>query len=119
MERTQIRLRDAAVRMGSFVLPDYALSMALRIAQLLLVLAAGVGGYFGMVLCLFLFILRLAGQTSLGSPICAPAAPLRPRNPDQLLRFPVWRQRLRGYAAQPAQMLRVRGPMRGWEKRKK
>ena len=105
--------------LGSFVLPDYALSMALRIAQLLLVLSAGVGGYFGMVLCLFLFILRLAGQTSLGSPICAPAAPLRPRNPDQILRYPVWRQRLRGYAANPAHMLRTRGPMRAWQKGKK
>lgn len=105
--------------LGSFVLPDYALSMALRIAQLLLVLAAGVGGYFGIVLCLFLFILRLAGQTSLGAPLCAPVAPLRPRNPDLLLRFPVWRQRLRGYAAVPRQMLRARGPMRAWEKRKK
>ena len=105
--------------LGSFVLPDYALSMALRIAQLLLVLSAGVGGYFGMVLCLFLFILRLAGQTSLGSPLCAPAAPLRPRNPDQILRYPVWRQRLRGYAANPAHMLRTRGPMRAWQKGKK
>lgn len=105
--------------LGSFVLPDYALSMAVRIAQLLLVTAAGIGGYYGIVLCLFLLLLRLTGRESLGAPLCAPAAPLRPRNPDQVLRFPIWRQRLRGYAADPRQMLRTRGPMRAWEKRRK
>ena len=104
--------------LGSFVMPDYAMSIAMRIAQLLLVIAAGVAGYFGVILCLFLLILRLASETSLGRPLTAPFAPRRPRNPDQLLRFPVWRQRLRGYAANPFSMLRARGPMRAWDRRK-
>lgn len=105
--------------LGSFVMPDYAMSIALRIAQLALVIAAGLAGYFGIILCLFVMLLRLAAQRSLGWPLTAPFAPRRPRNPDQLLRFPVWRQRLRGYMADPLSMLRARGPMRAWEKRRK
>ena len=104
--------------LGSFVMPDYAMSIALRVAQLALVIAAGIAGYFGIVLCLFLLLLRLAGQRSLNHPLCAPFAPERPHNPDLTLRCPVWRQRLRGYAANPYSMLRARGRMRAWEKRK-
>ena len=104
--------------LGSFVMPDYAMSMAMRIAQLLLVVAAGIAGYFGIILCLFILILRLSSETSLRWPLAAPFSPKRPRNPDQLLRFPVWRQRLRGYTANPASMLRARGRMRAWDQRK-
>ena len=104
--------------LGSFVLPDYATSVALRIVQLLLVAAAGIAGYYGIMLCLFVLLLRLMGTRSLGWPLLAPLSPRRPRNPDRVLRLPVWRQRLRGYAADPAAMLRARGPMRAWERRK-
>ena len=104
---------------GSFVMPDYAMSIALRIGQLLLVIAAGLAGYFGIVLCGFLLLVRAGALTSLGTPLCAPAAPLRPRNPDLLLRYPVWRQRLRGYMARPEAMLRARGRMRAWEGKKR
>ena len=102
--------------LGSFVMPDYAMSIALRIAQLLLVIAAGVAGLFGLVLCLFALSLRVLSQTSLLSPLCAPIAPARPRNPDITLRYPVWRQRLRTYLADPRAMLRARGRMRAWER---
>lgn len=103
--------------LGSFVMPDYTMSIALRIAQLMLVTAAGLAGYYGVALCLLLLMLRIFSQTSLGAPLCAPFAPRRARNPDLALRYPIWRQRLRGYLANPYAMLRSRGRMRGWEKR--
>ncbi len=101
--------------LGSFVMPDYPMSMALRIAQLLLVLAAGIAGYYGLILTLFVLLLRTLSLTSLGAPLCAPISPARARNPDAVLRYPVWRQRLRTYLANPFSMLRSRGRMRGWE----
>lgn len=103
--------------LGSFVMPDYTSSIALRIAQLALVVAAGLAGYFGLVLCLLILMLHIFAQTSLGAPLCAPFAPRRARNPDLALRMPVWRQRLRGYLSNPAAMLRSRGRMRAWEKK--
>ncbi len=104
--------------LGSFVMPDYPMSIALRIAQLLLVVCAGIAGYFGMVLCLFVLLMRTLSQTSLFSPLCAPFAPRRVANPDLTLRYPIWRQRLRGYLSNPASMLRTSGRMRAWEKKK-
>lgn len=101
--------------LGSFVMPDYSMSMALRIAQLLLVIAAGAAGYLGVVLMLFVLLMRTLSQTSLSAPLCAPFAPRRAHNPDLILRYPVWRQRLRTYLANPASMLRSRGRMRDWE----
>ena len=98
-------------------MPDYTSSIALRIAQLALVVAAGLAGYFGLVLCLLILMLHIFAQTSLGAPLCAPFAPRRARNPDLALRMPVWRQRLRGYLSNPAAMLRSRGRMRAWEKK--
>ena len=103
--------------LGSFVMPDYTSSIALRIAQLALVVAAGLAGYFGLVLCLLILMLHIFAQTSLGAPLCAPFAPRRAHNPDLALRMPVWRQRLRGYLSNPAAMLRSRGRMRAWEKK--
>ena len=61
--------------LGSFVMPDYAMSIALRIAQLALVLAAGAAGYYGVTLCLFVLTGRILSHTSLGAPMCAPFAP--------------------------------------------
>ena len=59
---------------------------------------------------------RLCALTSLGAPYLAPLAPRRPRNPDLLLRLPLWRQRLRAYLANPADMRRLSGRMRDWRR---
>ena len=100
-----------------FVTPDYPTSVALRIVQLLLVIAAGIAGYFGIFLLSFLLLLQILSGRSMGSPLFAPVTPPRPDNPDLVTRYPVWRQRLRGYMANPTSMLRARGRMRGWEEK--
>ena len=113
----QIIVIVALSGLGSFVTPDYPTSIALRIMQLLLVITAGVAGYFGVFLLSFLLLLQLLSIRSLRAPLFAPVSPLRPENPDVVVRYPVWRQRLRGYLANPLSMLRTRGRMRDWEER--
>lgn len=105
--------------LGSYAVPSFPLTLSLRIAQFFLVLASGIAGYLGMVLGLFFILMRLAGLTSLHYPYLAPVAPRRVSNPDTLLRLPIWRQRLRGYIANPAQMERAQGRMRAWDRPKK
>jgi len=84
--------------------------------QLLLVILSGVAGLPGLTLGVFAILLRLCGLKSLGVPYLAPAAPKERANPDQLLRAPVWRLRLRGMLASPLGMRRTPdGPMRAWE----
>ena len=102
--------------LGSYAAPAYSLTLSLRIAQLFLVLAAGAAGFPGLVMGLFLLMIRMCALTSLGSPYLSPLAPRRPSNPDLAARMPIWRQRLRGAAANPFHMRRARGPMRAWER---
>ena len=111
----QLIVMVALSGLGSFVVPDYPATIALRILQLLLVIAGAWAGYFGVVLLLFLLLLHALSRRSLRVPLFAPIAPRRTDNPDLIARYPVWRQRLRGYIANPASMLRARGRMRGWE----
>ena len=101
--------------LGSYAAPSFSLTLSLRIAQLLLVLAAGIGGYLGLALALFWLLTRVFSLTSLRFPYLAPLSPVRPANPDSVLRMPVWRQRLRGALANPFHMTRVSGRMRAWD----
>lgn len=101
--------------LGSYAAPTFPLTLALRIGQLFLLLAAGLGGFPGMTLALFCLLLRAFGVTSLKAPYFSPIAPKRPTNPDGALRLPVWRQRLRGAIANPFHMHRAAGRMRAWD----
>lgn len=105
--------------LGSYAVPSFPLTLSLRIAQFFLVVAAGLGGYLGLVLGCFYLLLRLAGLTSLGCPYFSPIAPKRPSNPDAVLRMPIWRQRLRGFMANPFHLRRTDGRMRAWDQEDK
>ena len=107
----------AVASLGSYAVPDYSLGLALRIGQLLLLAAGCIFGVYGMVLFLAAGTVRLCALTSLGSPMMAPFAPLRPRNPDGLLRWPIWRQRWRTWLAGAENQQRASGPMRRWDRR--
>lgn len=106
----------ALTGLGSYALPDYSLSFAFRIGQMLLLLAAGLMGWSGLCWMSLLLICRVASMTSLGYPYLAPVSPRRTRNPDIVSRKPVFRQRLRTYLANPGRMFRARGRMR-WGRR--
>ena len=109
----------AVASLGSYAVPDYSLGLAVRIGQLMLLAASAVFGVYGMVLFLAAGTVRLCGLTSLGSPMMAPLAPARPRNPDALLRAPLWRQRWRTWLASAGDRRRASGPMRGWDRRRR
>jgi len=107
----------AAASLGSYAVPDYSLSVAVRIGQLLMLLAGCIFGVYGLVLFLAVGAVRLCALTSLGSPFAAPMAPLRPHNPDELTRGPVWRQRWRTWLGSATHQQRTQGPMRRWDRR--
>ena len=104
--------------LGSYTAPTFPLTLSIRIAQLFLLLAAGICGYLGLALALFFLLIRAAGMTSLGSPYFAPLAPKRPANPDAVLRLPIWLLRLRGAFANLWHMTRFFGRARAWERSK-
>ena len=105
----------AAASLGSYAAPDYALGVALRIGQLILLGAACIFGMYGVVLTLAVGTVRLCALTSLGTPFAAPLAPLRRRNPDLLTRWPIWHQRWRTYQSNP-EAAQDTGRMRRWKR---
>ena len=104
--------------LGGYALPDYSLSFAFRMGQLLLVIAGGLMGIPGICLAGMLLLFRVAGMESLGQPYLAPRSPHRAHNPDLLLRLPIFRQRLRGWLSNPEEMLRAQGRMRRFGRRR-
>ena len=104
--------------LGSYALPDYSLSFAFRMGQMALVIAGGLLGLSGVCLMLLWLILRVAGMQSLGHPYLAPSSPERVRNPDRVVRAPVYHQRLLGDTGDPSHMIRTRGRMRFFGKRR-
>ena len=107
----------AVASLGSYAVPDYSLGIALRIGQLLMVLAGSVFGVYGMVLMVAVGAVRLCSLTSLGSPFAAPYSPPRAHNPDGVTRAPLWKQRWRTWLSAADERLRVRGTMRRWDRR--
>ena len=108
----------AVSSLGSYAVPDYSLGLALRIGQLLLLGAGCIFGVYGVVLFLAVMTVRVCSLTSLGSPLAAPWAPLRPHNPDGLVRMPIWQQRWRTWLGSVSQQARVKGAMRRWDRRR-
>ncbi len=105
--------------LGSYALPNYSLSFAFRMGQMLLLLAGGLMGLPGVCIVFLLLLMRVAGMESLGQPYLAPRSPRRAHNPDLVLRAPLFRQRLRAYLADPAHMERAHGRMRRFGERRR
>lgn len=108
----------ALTGLGNYAVPDYQLSVALRILRLLFIFAGSVAGLFGLSLAALFCMTYICGLTSLGEPFMAPIAPYRPHNPDILLRMPLYKQNKRLFIADPAYSHTSKGRVRGWKRGK-
>ena len=89
----------AASGLGGFCVPNYALSVGLKIAQLFLLTCGALGGFYAMGLCLLALLCAVCAMNSAGSPLTAPLTPKRPGNRDILLRMPMQHQKARAFFA--------------------
>jgi len=89
----------AASGLGGFCVPDYALSIGLKIVQLIVLCAGAAGGLYMIALVLLVLTSALFGMQSIASPLTAPVAPPRRKNGDVLLRLPLFMQRARAFFA--------------------
>ena len=89
----------AASGLGGFCIPNYALSVGIKIIQLLFLTAGALGGLYLMALLGLALLCAACAMRSVGSPLTAPLTPKRPGNPDLLIRFPLWWQKARAFFA--------------------
>jgi len=89
----------AASGLGGFCVPNYALSIGLKLVQLVVLTAGAAGGLYLILLVMLAFGCSLCRMQSMGSPLTAPVTPPRRANPDILLRLPLRRQKARAFFA--------------------
>ena len=89
----------AASGLGGFCVPSYALSIGLKIVQLMMLCAGAVGGFYAMGLLFAVLGCALCSMQSVTSPLTGPLTPPRPGNPDIFLRLPMQFQKARAFFA--------------------
>ena len=89
----------AASGLGGFCVPSYALSIGLKIVQLMMLCAGAAGGFYAMGLLFAVLGCALCAMQSVTSPLTAPLTPPRPGNPDIFLRLPMQFQKARAFFA--------------------
>ncbi len=89
----------AASGLGGFCVPGYALSIGLKIVQLLFLMTGAFGGLYAMTLLLGALLCALCAMHSVGSPLTAPLTPPRRGNHDIFLRLPMKYQKARAFFA--------------------
>lgn len=105
----------ALTGLGSFAIPNYSLSLAIRALRFVYLALAGCFGFYGMAVAVFLTVVHLCGQKSFGVPIISPVAPFRPPSRDVVLRRPVWQQQQRPAFMRPLQVERQPKITRTWD----
>lgn len=77
----------------NFVLPNYSMTLTLRLLRLFLIILAATIGAYGIALGLLIIVIHLARLESFSVPYLSPYAPFRYRDmQDALLRLPLWKQ---------------------------
>ena len=89
----------AASGLGGFCVPSYALSIGLKIVQLLFLVTGAMGGLYAMVLLLGVLLCAVCAASSVCSPLTAPLTPPRRGNHDVFLRMPMKYQKARAFFA--------------------
>ena len=89
----------AASGLGGFCVPNYALSVGLKLVQLILLTAGAAGGLYLMAIITLSLLCAACAMNSIGSPLTAPLTPHRRHSPDFLLRLPLRFQKARAFFA--------------------
>ena len=100
--------------LGSFSIPNYSLSMGIRIVRVSFIIFAQIAGFYGISVAftiLFTFVLNLK---SFGVPFFAPIAPTIRSNMDKIIRAPVFDQVRRPDYLNTQDEIRMGTEPRGW-----
>lgn len=100
--------------LGTFSVPSYPLSVALRIRRYAFIFAAATFGFVGIALLLVASLYFDCALESFGVPVMSPLAPNTRHNPDIVLRLPIFLQRMIP-GMNKARKKNIAPNPRGWE----
>lgn len=104
----------AVTALGSFTIPNYGFSTAVRVMRFIYILLAAVAGLLGILVGFFIHLGLMANLKSFGVPFMTPAAPVVRKNKDYFMRGREWEQENRPDALDPLQKRRQPRVSRGW-----
>lgn len=80
----------------NFIIPNYSMSLVIRLLRLFLIILAAAFGAFGITIGWLLILIHLCRLESFGIPYFAPLAPIRLGDlKDIFVRVPIWRMKQR------------------------
>jgi spore germination protein KA len=100
--------------LGSFAIPNYSLSLAVRIVRFLFIIFGFIGGFYGISVCFTIIMALALGMKSFGVPFFSPVAPQTRSNKDKIIRGPLYQQNMRPDYLNPQDTRRMAEEPRGW-----
>lgn len=82
----------AVTGLGSFATPDYSLSWSHRILRIIFIILAGICGFYGVAIGIFLYSIFLGKQTSFGVPFLSPLVKKQKNSKSSLFVTPIWKK---------------------------
>lgn len=82
----------AVTGLGSFATPDYSLSWSHRILRIIFIILAGICGFYGIAIGIFLYSIFLGTQTSFGIPFLSPLIKKENNNKNSIFVTPIWKK---------------------------
>ncbi|KRW91303.1 spore germination protein [Alicyclobacillus hesperidum] len=104
----------ATTALASFTVPNYELSMGIRIMRFAFLIAGAVLGFYGIAILFVVYVVRLTMLKSFGVPILSPIAPSSGASRDVLLRGPLWSMNKRPSFLYPLRSWRQKPMSRPW-----
>lgn len=104
----------ATTALASFTIPNYDLSMGVRITRFIFLIASAIFGFYGIAILFCVYIVKLSMQKSFGVPILSPIAPATGSARDVLLRGPIYTMNKRPTFLHPLRSWRQQPITRPW-----
>ncbi|WP_067621190.1 spore germination protein [Alicyclobacillus acidiphilus] len=104
----------ATTALASFALPNYELSMGVRVLRFAFLVAGAILGFYGICILLCVYVVRLSMQKSFGVPILSPVAPNSGSARDVIVRGPLWGMNKRPTFLHPLRSWRQNPITRPW-----
>jgi len=108
----------AVTAIGSFVIPNYTLSLSIRAIRFVYIILGGLWGFFGIILGFFIHLHHLSSLKSFGIPFLSPLGS-NSGGGDVIWRKPVWQQEERPGFVAPLRNKKQPPLSRRWIKRDK
>lgn len=103
---------------GSFVVPNYAFSISLRILRFIIIFFGAIAGFYGVSSIIVGISLLACSMKSFGVPFLSPIGPKTVTGHDIFIRYPTWKQDKRSDVTNTLKKRRQAPISRGWKKGK-